>query len=73
MKKLLILTAVIVMTSSAGCHCLDWCCNRGPAADPCQSTPTYAAPCAPCGSPCGPCATPGAVAPGPESYCAPAG
>jgi hypothetical protein len=70
MKKLLILTAMLILTTSAGCCNCGWC-HKGAAA-PCN--PPCAAPCSPC-SPCesAPCMTPGPVVPGPEAYVAPGG
>ena len=66
MKKLLILTAVLMLGSSAvGCRCCDWMfrgagCNPGvPAA--------YSNPCPPY-NPCDPCATSPTITPGPTSY-----
>lgn len=54
MKRLLILTALLVLTSSAiGCRCCDWLW-RGASYRPCPPTQTYGEPCAPCGNPCDP-------------------
>ncbi len=74
MKRLMILTAVLVLTAgTAGCHCCDWM-FRGRAA--CPPSVGYA-PCPAPVSACDPCGTcggapgmvaPGMVAPGPESY-----
>ncbi len=57
MKRLLLLTAVAMLTASAtGCRCCDWLW-RG-AACPTSATPVMVAdPCNPC-SPCSPCTTP---------------
>lgn len=70
MRKLLILTAVVMLTASmVGCQCGRWF-RRG-AAVPC--CPTEAC-CDPCGTPsigCDTCTTPGYGAmpvPGPETY-----
>jgi hypothetical protein len=80
MKKLLILTAVILLTGSTmGCNCFDRLFRRGAPADECM--PVCGAPCAECesgcptgGCPTGGCATGGcaacAAAPGavPETF-----
>jgi len=67
MKKLLIVTAIVMLTASTvGCQCGRWF-RRGAMvpyypADPC---------CDPCPPPCDPCGTPGLGAmpmPGPETY-----
>jgi len=68
MKKLLILTAVGMLTmSTVGCRC-NWWPWRRPCYDPCA--PTYSAPCPPAYSadPCDPCATQGGITPGPQPY-----
>ena len=68
MKKLLILTAVLMLTSSAaGCRCCDWLC-RGAAYNPCPPAVTYGDPYPPA-NPCdsGAIAPPG-IAPGPVPY-----
>ena len=68
MKKLLILTAVLMLTSSAvGCRCCDWMWRGAyspcaPMATPCDPCVTYA--------PADPCATPPAIVPGPAPYSA---
>ena len=73
MKKLLILAAVLILTTSAGCcqsGCCGWCRKGAP--QPCPATcVTPGVPCSPCES--APCVSPGAVVPGPEVYSAPAG
>ena len=67
MKKLLILTAVLMLTSSAvGCRCCDWLW-RGAAYNPCAPAVTYSDPCPPY-NPCDPCATGAPVIPGPAPY-----
>lgn len=67
MKKLLVLTAIAMLTASTvGCGCGRWF-NRG-AWSPCyDSAPCYSEPA--CG-PCDTCATPtyGAMTPGPGAY-----
>lgn len=67
MKKLLILTAVLMLTSSAvGCRCCDWLW-RGAPASPCVPMATYgdySPPCNPCDS-CAP-AEPYSSIPGPQ-------
>ena len=71
MKKLLVLTALVMLTASAaGCRCLDWC-FRGARYNPCPPA-TYSNPCPPY-NPCDPCATPSAVTPGPAPYTSPSG
>ena len=69
MKKLLILTAVMMLTATAGgCRMCDWF-RRG-SYEPCQqSAPVYSAPAYdPCASPCAsPCAAPGMMGPGPTT------
>ena len=72
MKKLLILTAVLMLTSSAvGCRCCDWLW-RGAAYAPCAPAVSYGAPCPPA-DPCDPCAAPSVVTPGPAPYMGPSG
>ena len=70
MKKLLILTAVVMLTgSTVGCRCCNWM-FRG-AYNPCPPQGAYGEPCAPSYNPCDPCTTPGApqgIAPGPAPY-----
>ena len=68
MKKLLILTAVLMLTSSTvGCQCCNWLC-RGAAYNPGAPAVTYGNPCPPA-DPCDPCATaPPAIGPGPVPY-----
>jgi hypothetical protein len=68
MKKLLILTAVLTLTSSAaGCRCCSWLW-RGAAWNPYPPAATYSEPCPP-SDPCDPCATaPPVIAPGPAPY-----
>lgn len=66
MKRLIILTSVLILTAgTTGCRCCSWLW-RGPAA--CQpAAVTYAQPCAP--TACDPCGGGAAVvAPGPETY-----
>ena len=72
MKKLLILTAVLMLTSSAiGCRCCDWLW-RGAAYNPCAPAATYGNACPP--NPCDPGATGApALTPGPAPYNGPAG
>ncbi|MHC4176947.1 MAG: hypothetical protein ACYSWU_05545 [Planctomycetota bacterium] len=72
MKKLLILTAVLMLTSSAvGCRCCNWLW-RGAAYNPCTPAVTYSDPCPPY-NPCDPCATgQPAFTPGPAPYSGPA-
>jgi hypothetical protein len=71
MKKLLVLTALGMMTiSTVGCRCNWWPWRRA-YCDPCA--PAYSNPCNPCpptysADPCDPCATPGAITPGPQPY-----
>ncbi len=71
MKKLMILTAALVMISSAtGCRCWNWLC-RGAAYNPCPPmapVATYADPCPP-GVTTSPdtCAAPQMI-PGPANY-----
>ena len=66
MKKLLILTAVLMMTAgTVGCRCCDWC-SRGAQYGAC-------APMAPCSTPCpppscDPCQTSPMLTPGPAPY-----
>jgi len=51
MKKLLILMALLMLTSGAtGCRCLDWLCFRRPAA-PCPPAVTFDGGCPPGGAP----------------------
>jgi hypothetical protein len=68
MKKLLIVTAVLMLTgSAAGCRCCSWLW-RGAAVNPYPPAATYSDPCATY-NPCDPCATaPAVVAPGPAPY-----
>lgn len=68
MKRLLILTAVLMLTaSSVGCRCCDWMW-RGAAWNPCAPMVTYGEPCPPV-DPCDPCATPApTLTPGPVPY-----
>lgn len=67
MKKVLILTAVLMLTSSAvGCRCCDWF-RRGAFRNPCAPASTFDNPCPPY-NPCDPCATPQVVTPGPDPY-----
>jgi hypothetical protein len=73
MKKLLILTAVILLTGSTmGCNCFDRAFRRGAPADEC--TPVCGAPCGECegGCPSGGCAActaaPAAVGPIPGTF-----
>jgi hypothetical protein len=70
MRKLLILTAALMLTSSAaGCRCCDWLW-RGALWNPC--VPAYSDPY-PAYTPCDPCLTsPTTVVPGPGSYAEPA-
>jgi hypothetical protein len=64
MKKLLILTAIVMLTSSSvGCRACRWLW-RGDAYDPCAPV---CAPVCPTDPVCDPCATPN-VQPGPASY-----
>ena len=70
MKKLLILTAVLMVTASAvGCRCCPWLW-RGAAWNPYAPMATYSNPCPPVNpcDPCDPCATPPAITPGPAPY-----
>lgn len=71
MKKLLILTAVLMLTgSAAGCRCCDWLW-RGAAYNPCPPAVTYGDPCPPA-DPCAPGAiAPPVIAPGPVPYTGP--
>jgi hypothetical protein len=63
MKRLLILTAMIVLTTTAiACNCCNGLCRRGAPVQPCG--PECAAPC----GACGPCTTCPTVSPGPEAY-----
>jgi hypothetical protein len=67
MKKLLIVTAIVMLTSSTvGCKCCRWLW-RGDSYNQC--TPVCAPVCPPVcpTNPCDPCATP-SVQPGPASY-----
>ncbi len=72
MKKLILLTAVAVLTTCAvGCRTCDWFRRGAPAqaAMP-MAPPVYCDPCATSAAPCDPCAptAPMVVAPGPETY-----
>lgn len=75
MKKLIVLTAVVMLTAStAGCHCGRWF-RRGAMVPYCPSEPACCEPCpAPCGPPatgCDACTAPSLGAssmPGPETY-----
>jgi len=52
MKKLLILTALLMLTSGAvGCRCLDWLCCRRPAAPCPPQAVTFDGGCPPGGMP----------------------
>ncbi len=65
MKKLLILTAVMMLSASAGCHFCERFCRgtyTAPAAAPVYASPCYD-PCNPCSAPVG--VAPAAVAPAP--------
>ena len=64
MKKLLIVTAVVMLLGAAsGCECFNWLCRGAPANPYPVAAPAYSAPCCP---PCDPCgAAPAAVMPGP--------
>lgn len=69
MKKLLVLTAAMILTSSlVGCECLNWF-RRG-ACNPCQTTPTYGAPVMsyPASDACDSCGVASEVTPGPAPY-----
>lgn len=67
MKKLLILTAVLMLTSSVvGCRCCNWLW-RGAAYNPGAPAVTYSDPCPPY-NPCDPCATGVPITPGPAPY-----
>ena len=75
MKKILILTAVTILTATAGgCRMCDWL-FRGSAVRtaPVQQAPMMYDPCVPC-EPCDPCApcggggAPMILTPGPETY-----
>jgi hypothetical protein len=68
MKKLLILTAILMLTSSAaGCRCCQWLW-RGAPWNACPTAPAYSEPCPPY-QPCDPCLTaPGTITPGPAPY-----
>jgi len=74
MKKLILLTAVTVLTVGAvGCRTCDWFRRGAPAhaATMPMAAPVYCDPCAtPAVAPCEPCAptAPMVVAPGPETY-----
>ena len=68
MKKLLILTTMVVlMSGAAGCRLCDWC-RRGPAYQQCPPTVMYSNPCPPAVSACDPCAGAPVITPGPETY-----
>ncbi len=65
MKRLLILTALLMLASSAiGCRCCDWLW-RGAAYRPYPATQTFANPCDPCENPCGPAMSAPGLSPGP--------
>lgn len=68
MKKLLILTAIVMLTSSSiGCRACRWLW-RGDAYDPCAPVcAPICPPACPTDPMCDPCATPG-VQPGPANY-----
>jgi hypothetical protein len=67
MKKLLVLTAVVMLTAGAtGCRCCEWLW-RGAAYEPYAPAATYTNPCPPY-NPCDPCAVPSTVTPGPAPY-----
>lgn len=73
MKKLILLTAVAVLTFGAvGCRTCDWFRRGAPAqaAMMPMASPVYGDPCATTAGPCDPCApsAPMVVAPGPETY-----
>ncbi len=69
MKKLLILTAVLMLTSSAvGCRCCDWLWRGAAYNNPCTPAVTYGDPYQ-SNNPCDPCATGApAITPGPAPY-----
>lgn len=73
MKRLIILTGVLILTASSfGCRCCEWMFRGRPACQPAAVTygPCQApvSACDPCGT-CGPCGvSAGMVAPGPETY-----
>jgi hypothetical protein len=75
MKKLILLTAVAILTVGAcGCRSCDWFRRGAPAsaATMPMAAPVYCEPCAasPCDPPCSPCASSGTMmmAPGPVGY-----
>ena len=58
MKKLMILTAVLMLTGSAvGCRCCDWL-FRGSLFNPCGSTAGFNDPCCPPMTGCDTCGSP---------------
>ena len=66
MRKLLILTALLMLTASVvGCNCCQWLC-RGAAAPLCSPTVVPADPCATPYDPYG--VPPAVVTPGPGAY-----
>lgn len=66
MRKLIILTAVLMLTGSAvGCRCCNWLW-RGAGCGP-WGSPTYSDYCPPA-NPCDPCGTSGEIAPGSVPY-----
>ncbi len=68
MKRLLILTAMLMLLiGAAGCQCWNWC-SRGAAYPPCPPAVTYG--CCPPAMPCDSCAGAPAIAPGPAPYTA---
>ena len=73
MKKLLIVTAVLMLMGSAvGCQCCDWC-FRGAACPPvatCPPVTTYSLDASPSCGPCDPCGAAPAIVPGPAPYTA---
>jgi hypothetical protein len=66
MKKLLILTALMMLAGAAsGCQCCDWLCRGSSTTPYAAAAPAYPAPCCqPC-DPCGCGQAPAAVMPGP--------
>jgi len=70
MKKVLVLTAVVVLIgSTVGCRCR-WPWRRAEVCDPC-APPVCATPCPPMYAPddsCGPCGEGGEITPGPAPY-----
>ena len=69
MKKLMILTAVAMLTASAvGCDCWRRFRRGDEYVNPCPPTATYSVPCpSPC-DPCDPCSIPPTVTPGPAPF-----